>query len=140
MQKIRYIGTKPRKEDNVAGTGVVWNGRNDVQEVPEHAVPKLLAHPNVWELDTGKPAKAPPKAALAEVTPPASPKPAAGEPGVYMMATDEGALDLNGLDLNTLHELAKQGNVSVEQDADADTVRKALATAFPVSDDKQADG
>jgi hypothetical protein len=50
MPKIRYIGDKPFKTDNVALTGVSWNGHGDVQDVPAPAVAKLLQHSNVWEL------------------------------------------------------------------------------------------
>ena len=44
MPLIEYIGSKPSKEDNVAGTGAVWSGAGDAQEVPESAVAALLAH------------------------------------------------------------------------------------------------
>lgn len=57
MQPIRYIGVKPTKLDNVAGTGVTWNGPNDIQLVPDQAVPKLLLHPMVWELARAMPAE-----------------------------------------------------------------------------------
>lgn len=56
MRAIRYIGEKPIKHDNVAGTGTVWNGPRDIQEVPDAAVPLLLLHPTVWELATAMPA------------------------------------------------------------------------------------
>lgn len=48
--QVRYLGNKARKEDNVAGSGVVWIGNGDVQEVPAEAWPKLAKHPDVWEL------------------------------------------------------------------------------------------
>jgi len=47
---IKYIGPKPVKHDNVAGTSTIWSGPGDVQEVPDAAVPLLLKHPTVWEL------------------------------------------------------------------------------------------
>lgn len=50
MKQIKYIGPKAVKEDNVAGTGSIWYGTNDVVEVPDNAVLKFLAHPQVWEL------------------------------------------------------------------------------------------
>jgi len=46
--RIEYIGLKPRKEDNVAATGIVWGGPGDVQDVPEAACPALLKHSGVW--------------------------------------------------------------------------------------------
>lgn len=47
--RVKYIGAKPRKTDNVAGTGVVWAGYGDVQDVPDDAWPKLCKFPDVWE-------------------------------------------------------------------------------------------
>ena len=46
---IEYVGKKPRKPDNVAGTGIVWHGPGDVQEVPDPAAcARLLRHTDVW--------------------------------------------------------------------------------------------
>lgn len=45
---VEYIGTKSRKDDNVAGTGVTWFGHGDVQSVPMAAWGKLSQHPQVW--------------------------------------------------------------------------------------------
>lgn len=50
MASIKYIGTKPVKHDNVAGTSTIWTGPGDVKEVSDAAVPLLLKHPTVWEL------------------------------------------------------------------------------------------
>lgn len=63
MAKIEYIGKKPAKTDNVAGTETVWNGQGDVQEVSDPvAVEKLLAHKNVWRLVGESPVAAKPAA------------------------------------------------------------------------------
>jgi len=52
VAKIQYIGKKKQKEDNVAGTGTVWNGPGDVQEVnaPLEVIEKIIAHKGVWLL------------------------------------------------------------------------------------------
>lgn len=47
--KVKYVGVKPQKTDNVAGTGQVWNGPDDVQEVPIAAWAKLSKHPDIWQ-------------------------------------------------------------------------------------------
>ncbi len=47
--KIKYIGKAAREIDSKAGTGVVWNGPGDVQEVPDWAAPKLLRFKDMWE-------------------------------------------------------------------------------------------
>ena len=47
--RIVYIGLKPLKADNVAGTGLVWK-RGEVHEVEEEEkAAKLLAHPLIWQ-------------------------------------------------------------------------------------------
>jgi hypothetical protein len=48
--RIRYVGLKPQKTDNVAGTGLVWLS-DQVHEVPRSAAFLLLKHPDVWEAD-----------------------------------------------------------------------------------------
>lgn len=50
MARIEYIGKKDISTDTVAGTGTVWYGNGDVQEVPDEAVPKLLVHSGHWRL------------------------------------------------------------------------------------------
>lgn len=52
--KVRYVGAKPKREDSVAGTGVVWIGNGDVQEVPAEAWDKLKRYPAVWMEDKGE--------------------------------------------------------------------------------------
>lgn len=64
MTKIVYVGKKPMKRDTVAGTGIVWNGPGDVQDVPDKAVAALLHHTDSWALAKG--ASAPPPAAAAD--------------------------------------------------------------------------
>jgi hypothetical protein len=49
MIKVRYVGLKERRADTVAGTGTVWIGHGDVQDVPDAAWPKLSKHPDIWE-------------------------------------------------------------------------------------------
>ena len=53
MVKIRYIGKKSEKIDNVANTGIVWDGYGDVKTVPEKAVKKLIEYKDIWELVSG---------------------------------------------------------------------------------------
>jgi len=62
MKNIRYIGKKDERTDNVAGTGLVWNGQGDVQTVSDAAAAKLLAHPDIWEDAGDAPVDEKPKA------------------------------------------------------------------------------
>lgn len=48
--RVMYVGAKPIKEDNIAGTGAVWRGEGDVQLVPLSAWPRLAPHTGVWQL------------------------------------------------------------------------------------------
>lgn len=69
MIKIQYIGHKPYKTDNVAGTATVWEGHGDVQDVPDDAAPKLLRFPGVWQAaEEAEASKAPPAAGEAAPT------------------------------------------------------------------------
>lgn len=52
MVRVRYVGLKDEKIDNVAKTGTVWLGHGDVREVPDNAWPLLARHPDVWQLET----------------------------------------------------------------------------------------
>lgn len=47
--KVRYVGSKEFRPDTVAGTGIVWRGHGDIQDVPLPAWPKLSKHPDIWE-------------------------------------------------------------------------------------------
>ncbi len=48
MPIIEYVGNKPRKEDTVAGTGLIWNGKGDTHVVGKREAAMLLKHPDVW--------------------------------------------------------------------------------------------
>lgn len=50
MKNIQYIGNKPQKQDNVAGSGTIWTGNGDIQPVTDAVAAKLLEHPGVWKL------------------------------------------------------------------------------------------
>lgn len=47
MVPIKYIGTKSRKLDNVAGTDLVWSP-GEIHVVPSILAPKFLKYPDVW--------------------------------------------------------------------------------------------
>ena len=50
LVKIQYVGRKPFAIDNVAGSGVVWNGNGDIQEVSDRAARVLVKYPDQWAL------------------------------------------------------------------------------------------
>lgn len=46
--KIKYVGDKPSRDDNVAGTKLVWTP-GQVHLVPAVQAAKLLKHPGIWQ-------------------------------------------------------------------------------------------
>lgn len=104
MAKIRYIGLKDVKTDNVANTGVVWFGNGDEQDVPDSAAPALLRHTTVWEL-VGDEAQA--TKALDPIT----------------------AEQLAELDDKAMHELAKAHDLKVHHKKAGDALRAAILEA-----------
>lgn len=46
--KVEYVGSKKMKTDNVAGTGIVWYGNGDVQDVPTDAWERMAKHKDAW--------------------------------------------------------------------------------------------
>lgn len=92
---IEYVGAKERKTDNVAGTGLVWEGKGDRHKVSEKDAAMLLRHPDVW----------------AEV-----PGDGAGEGAGLADKDDTSAITLESLDameLQTLKSVAKQLEIAV---------------------------
>lgn len=108
--RIAYVGLKASRTDTVAGTGIVWDGAGDVQDVPDDAAAKLLKHPDVWAV-AGKGAEALADAKTGTADPEA--------PG-------------DGLDAMTkeaLHEMAKERGVEVHHAAGKAKVIDALRAA-----------
>lgn len=48
MKKVKYIGTKPVKHDNVAGTGLTWRPDEVIEIADDGKADKLLQHKTVW--------------------------------------------------------------------------------------------
>jgi hypothetical protein len=131
MPLIEYIGSKPRKADNVAGTGAVWLGAGDAQEVPESAVAALLAHKTVWRLAEAS-LSAPAAAAEAE-SQPAEP---AAEPQYRFVLMDDSAeggpkaIVLDTMDADQLAAFADAAGIKVDgRVKDLDKRRAAIYEA-----------
>lgn len=112
--KVRYIGLKDLKTDNVAGTGAVWMGFGDVQEVPDEAWPKLARHPEVWQ-DASK--KAPEK--------PSTSKP---EHKYELLGANDEPIVLDTMTLTQLKAFAKKHQL--EFDPEQKDVEKLRAHLF----------
>lgn len=110
---VMYVGTKPFKEDNVAGTGVTWIGQGDIQRVPAIAWAKLSRHPDVWALPEEVDAKT--------LTPPEK---------EYKLRTANGQiLDLGSLDDNRLRTFVKSQKFKLDDatlKAGGDILRQAI--------------
>lgn len=50
LVKLVYVGNKPAAYDNIARSGVTWNGHGDVQEVTDVQAKQLLKFPDQWQL------------------------------------------------------------------------------------------
>lgn len=70
---VEYVGSKDRKEDNVSGSGTVWNGPGDVQPVTLIQWGLLSKHPGVWrKVQESAPATLEPRVADAAKAPEAA--------------------------------------------------------------------
>jgi hypothetical protein len=50
---IQYIGSKPRKQDNITRSGLEW-GQGEILPVPAHIAAQLVNYPDVWKDVTGE--------------------------------------------------------------------------------------
>lgn len=116
--KVKYVGLKPVKEDNVAGTGVTWFGHGDVHEVPLTAWTKMAKHPDVWA-----------RADLPEGEGEANGK---EPPRSYVLKGSDGRPDLDLAKLNdkALRAFVKQNEIQgIPDDAKGDDLRAAIYDA-----------
>lgn len=145
MTQIRYIGTKPGKEDNVAGTGVRWAGPGDVQEVPDRAVPYLLQHPAVWTLATDE-YEAPHKSGEPDDESDLQPVPGAEqrfkhepnhEGSVYALRDTESdeVIDLTPMSDKELKALARLNGIKADLRKRGDELRAQIVAAVIVAND-----
>jgi hypothetical protein len=113
--KVRYIGHKDIKEDNVARSGAVWLGHGDVQEVPDAVWAKLSAHRGVWErVSEG--------AGLADAPVPAAPK-------FALVGADGAVLNLDAMDDEALHAFNKAHELGIDGRKKGDKLREAIVDA-----------
>lgn len=116
---IRYIGNKPIKEDNIAGTGLIWVGRGDVKSVPDALWPKFAAHPNVWERTDG----VKPEAFAASPIEAAAPKTTIR----YWLEGEDGeVVNLDVMEDADLKAFAKTHNIDVDLRKKGDALRAAI--------------
>lgn len=147
--RVKYIGLKPSKTDNVAGSGIVWSGQGDVQEVPDEAAQKLLRHPEVWCLDepADKPAGEP------ESDPAGKPAGDADEPAgeqsdqagleratFKLQAEDGSVIDLATMDDKALKAFVTEHGLSVDLRKRGDALRGSIMAAIDAAakEDKES--
>lgn len=101
---VRYIGLKPKCSDSFPSGILTWNGKDDVQEIPASALPKIAKHPTVWEIVPRE------SMSLAEAKPPAEPPapPAQTEPKYVLVINESERVVLDTIDLDGLKTLAKK--------------------------------
>ena len=108
MPRTMYVGRKAKKEDNVAGSGVVWLGHGDIQDVSDEVWAKLAPYPDVWIEVPAEPA--------AEATGGLADAP----------ATQEEAPDLNTMNTAALREYARGKGYAVDLEMKAKDLRPAI--------------
>lgn len=114
MTKIRYVGSKPAKTDNVAGTGLTW-GPDEVLEVPPGAAAKLLQHPDVWAIDDEPPPG--PKFGL-----------------VLVVGEHEQSVVLDDMDDAALRQFVDAHKLKVDKRKKGDALRSAIVDAAAPSE------
>lgn len=122
---VEYVGLKDREEDHLYGTGIVWTGKGDVQEVPASAWSRMRKHVDVWRELVAQ--------ASSSSLQPAAPAPvAAPAPAAPEAAAPAAPANQDGLDAKTkeeLHAIAKERGLIVHPNAGAAKVIEALRAA-----------
>lgn len=117
MAKLMYLLGKPRKEDNVAGTGVVWIGRGDVQDVPDDKVEAFLKHPSIWAL-------------VVDNEPEPVTSSSCSEPRFVLEHDSGSTLVLDDMDDAALRAFVAEHGLKVHHKAKGDTLRRAIVDAI----------
>jgi hypothetical protein len=110
MPRVMYVGRKAKKEDNVAGSGVVWMGHGDIQPVSNEAWAKLAAYPDVWVDVPDEPA----------------PEPEAPAPSGGLSDAAPEAVDLYNMNTAALREYAIGKGYRVDLSLKAKDLRTAI--------------
>lgn len=130
--RIEYIGRKPVKQDNVAGTGIWWNGQGDVQDVPDGAAPTLLKYDAVWRQVADA---APQPATKTEPVEPVNAEPK------FVLQGPEGDLVLDTMDDAALAEWVKTNlephGIKVDMRAKGDKRRQAIVDAVKTAAEQE---
>lgn len=50
LVKVQYVGNKPSAYDNIARTGITWDGYGDIKEVTEAQAKQLIKFTDQWIL------------------------------------------------------------------------------------------
>jgi hypothetical protein len=129
MIQVEYIGPKPTKTDNVAGTATVWNGAGDVQSVTPEAWAKLKPFDTVWrEADQAEGLPVDTRGGtLSDASAQSAPK--------YVIAWHqdgaEKTLTLGDMDAESIHAFLKEKDLRV--DARIKNIDTLRAAAFKVA-------
>ena len=131
MIQVEYIGLKPLKTDNVAGSATVWHGPGDIQPVKPEVWAKLKPFDTVWR-EAAEPATDQSAALHSEnppgPTPDETPQPDAFK---YVLQQDGGPdVVLDTMDLDALKAFNNQHKLGVDNRIKkADAFREALFAA-----------
>jgi hypothetical protein len=129
--QVQYIGNKPRKVDNVADTGLVWDGHGDVQDVPDAAAAKMLRHPDVWALPAVDHAPEP------EKDPEKEQQGLDSKPDFKLAGPDDTVIDLAEMDDKAVKAFAAEHKLDVDLRKKGDALRGAVMAAIDAAAAKQ---
>ena len=127
MIQVRYIGRKPIKTDNVAHSGAVWVGTDDVQAVTDEVWAKLQPFDTVWQkVEADAPAAKAEEPAKEEAPQPED-KPE--EPASSSQQTPD---PLEGKSVDEMHAYATERGLNIDRRLrNADRIRAAIEAAQP---------
>lgn len=136
--KLKYVGLKDEETAFSPETGITWTPGSS-HEVPDQLAKRMLAHPDVFALDTAKPAPA--KVATQAPPPPPPPPPAPPAStvkevkGEFVIGAPDGPMVLDGMDRETLLALAKESGLKPHPNTGVEKLQLMLVDAFPLKAD-----
>ncbi len=118
---VEYVGAKDSETDHLYGTGIVWTGKGDVQEVPAANWSRMKKHVDVWR----EVADDAPAGGLQQASANSGQKEGNDKPTMPPGNPD----GLDGKSKQELHDIAKERNVIVHPNAGPAKIIEALRAA-----------
>lgn len=131
--KIKYVGLKDEETAFSPETGITWYPGSS-HEIPGPIAKRMLAHPDVFEVDAEDAAVKATVSLTPSPAPAPAPAPSAPPPADaprFVMGTPDGPLVLDAMERDDLVALAKQAGVAHHVNLGAEKLRALLVDKFP---------